>query len=106
MPRYWDLQISVCCDAARERLKISNVLFRICMTQIQMMTTRNPTPKAVIPGPAAFHIVLKKNFLEERLTRLRSLVAAKIKKMSQIDTSRVAINVVDQIVSITGSANL
>ena len=30
--------------------------------------------------------------------------SSKIKKMSQIDTSRVAINVVDQIVSITGSA--
>jgi osmotically-inducible protein OsmY len=35
---------------------------------------------------------------------LRSVVADKLKKMSQIDTSRVAINVVDQIVSITGSA--
>ncbi|MGH9975190.1 MAG: BON domain-containing protein [Nitrososphaeraceae archaeon] len=34
---------------------------------------------------------------------LRSLVAAKLKNMSQNDTTRVVINVVDQIVSITGS---
>jgi osmotically-inducible protein OsmY len=34
---------------------------------------------------------------------LRTLVSSKLKKISQIDTSKVVINVVDQIVSITGS---
>ncbi|MGI0043797.1 MAG: BON domain-containing protein [Nitrososphaeraceae archaeon] len=34
---------------------------------------------------------------------LRSLVAEKLKSISHIDTSKVVINVVDQVVSITGS---
>lgn len=34
---------------------------------------------------------------------LRTLVASKLRKISKIDTSRVDINVVDQVVSITGS---
>ena len=34
---------------------------------------------------------------------LRSLVAARLKSISHIDTSKVVINVVDQVVSITGS---
>lgn len=34
---------------------------------------------------------------------LRTLVASKLKSISQIDTSKVVTNVVDQIISITGS---
>ena len=104
MPRYENYKFLYVVMRVRERLKISSVLFRICMTQIQATTTRNPTPRAVTPGQADFPYSSKEE-LPGRKTdeELRSLVAAKLKKMSQIDTTRVVINVVDQIVSITGS---
>ena len=61
-------------------------------------------PKIATTGLAASLLVLKKN-LPGRKTdeELRTLVASMLKRISQIDTSKVVINVVDQIVSITGS---
>ena len=81
----------------RERLKISNVLFRICMIPIPVTTTSNTKPR-VVPYTSKEEPPGRKTDEE-----LRTLVSSKLKKISQIDTSKVVINVVDQIVSITGS---
>ena len=105
MPRYGDLQIPVCCDAASGTLKNIERIVQNMHDSNTNDDNAQPNTEGSYTWACSFPYSTKEE-LPGRKTdeELRSLVAAKIKKMSQIDTSRVAINVVDQIVSITGSA--
>jgi osmotically-inducible protein OsmY len=100
------IQISLCCDLGLGTLK--NI-----ERTVENMYNSNNTDKKEHPNAEDNYYgemwVSNTPYSSEHLPgrktdgELRTLVASKLKSISQIDTSKVVINVVDQMVSITGS---
>jgi osmotically-inducible protein OsmY len=104
VPRYENYRFLKVVMRIRERLKISGRIVQNMHNSDTSDDNEHPNARGSYNWAGSFPYTSKEE-LPGRKTdeELRTLVTSKLKNIPRIDTTKVIINVVDQIVSITGS---